>query len=372
MSGGCDRQPDSERILRSELQAVRVNNEKLSAMFRSERADHASTKAAHQEAERLLDEARQARVEAERRENEARADREHVEDAAKLVRADLDALQAAVRGLTGREGNVAAMIGDLAHVGRVFGDVVSQRADLQAARDTLSTVSAAVDAVRLAWEGEAAENMIAALDAVDRALRGVPAPLIEAPITPVKVAGPWQQYGSPGWRQWRRWSVGLDDDFAASVRVDGRRIAWTAYQNADPEDAAIARSDDWISPPGEDIESGVKDAQNACDAALRAAGWTLQDEAPTANGTATHHAPEEPRDPRWDLGIEERLKHLEAALREQGDRLGVLSAAVESISVHAEALDQRVAGIGNGLDEVRDPSWIRKAIARAVEESGGR
>lgn len=180
MSGGCDRQPDSERILRSELQAVRVNNEKLSAMFRSERADHASTKAAHQEAERLLEGARQARVEAERRENEARADREHVEDAAKLVRADLDALQAAVRGLTGREGNVAAMIGDLAHVGRVFGDVVSQRADLQAARDTLSKVSAAVDAVRLAWEGEAAENVIAALDAVDRALRGVPAPASEA------------------------------------------------------------------------------------------------------------------------------------------------------------------------------------------------
>lgn len=180
MSGGCDRQPDSERILRSELQAVRVNNEELSAMLRSERADHASTKAAHQEAERLLDEARQARVEAERRENEARADREHVEDAAKLVRADLDALQAAVRGLTGREGNVAAMIGDLAHVGRVFGDVVSQRADLQAARDTLSKVSAAVDAVRLAWEGEAAENVIAALDAVDRALRGVPAPASEA------------------------------------------------------------------------------------------------------------------------------------------------------------------------------------------------
>ena len=72
MSGGCDRQPDSERDLRTDLRSTRL---------------------AHAEAERLLDEARQARVEAERRENEARADREHVEDAAKLVRADLDALQ---------------------------------------------------------------------------------------------------------------------------------------------------------------------------------------------------------------------------------------------------------------------------------------
>jgi uncharacterized protein YukE len=203
------------------------------------------------------------------------------------------------------------MIGDLAHVGRVFGDVVSQRADLQAARNTLSKVSAAVDAVRLAWEGEAAENVIAALDAIDRALRGVPAPASEA-------------------RQ--------------------------------------------------------------CEACT------------AANGTATFHAPEEPCDPGADehavrrLSVEiealqttvlrqqeaieamtTRTENLSSQVAAWGRLTNTLARAqqttantVESISVHAEALDQRVAGIGNGLDEVRDPSWIRKAIARAVEESGGR
>lgn len=202
------------------------------------RTDLRSTRLAHAEAERLLDEARSER-------------------------------DAAAKGLHEALNNCGELATSLG----------AARRDLQAARDTLSKVSAAVDAVRLAWEGEAAENVIAALDAVDRALRGVPAPASEA-------------------RQ--------------------------------------------------------------CEACT------------AANGTATFHAPEEPCDPRPDLGTEERLQRLEAALREQGDRLGVLSAAVESISVHVEGLDQRVAGIGNGLDEVRDPNWIRKAIARAVEESGGR
>ncbi len=147
------------------------------------RADLASTKAAHAEAERLLSDARDeiaTLTESMRHAGEVIRAKDQARIEANLVRADLDALQAAVRGLTGREGDVAAMVGDLAHVGRVFGDVVSLRADLQAARDTLSKVSAAVDAVRLAWEGEAAENVIAALDAVDRALRGVPAPASEA------------------------------------------------------------------------------------------------------------------------------------------------------------------------------------------------
>ena len=116
------------------------------------------------------------------------------EQETKTVRADLEALQAAVRGLTGREGTVSEMVTDLASVGRAADDAtialakeqsvrrgaVEARdkaiADREALEARIQVAQVALDAVRLALEGcEDVAAVRIALDRLDRALRGVPA-----------------------------------------------------------------------------------------------------------------------------------------------------------------------------------------------------
>ncbi len=115
------------------------------------------------------------------------------EQETKTVRADLEALQAAVRGLTGREGTVSEMVTDLASVGRAVDDAtialakeqsvrrgaVEARdkaiADREALEARIQVAQVALDAVRLAWTDEDAAPLQDALDRLDRALRGVPA-----------------------------------------------------------------------------------------------------------------------------------------------------------------------------------------------------
>ena len=116
------------------------------------------------------------------------------EQETKTVRADLEALQAAVRGLTGREGTVSEMVTDLASVGRAVEDAtialakeqsvrrgaVEARdkaiADREALEARIQVAQVALDAVRLALEGcEDVAAVRIALDRLDRALRGVPA-----------------------------------------------------------------------------------------------------------------------------------------------------------------------------------------------------
>ena len=214
MSGGCDRQPDSERDLRTDLRSTRL---------------------AHAEAERLLDEARSER-------------------------------DAAAKGLHEALNNCGELATSLG----------AARRDLQAARDTLSKVSAAVDAVRLAWEGEAAENVIAALDAVDRALRGVPAPASEA-------------------RQ--------------------------------------------------------------CEACT------------AANGTATFHAPEEPCDPRPDLGTEERLQRLEAVAREFGAHVTAQRGRIEALEKRTGFEPGTIAGSVERLRARLHEGDAAKRLPRVVHEA---
>lgn len=131
-----------------------------------------------------------------------------------LVRADLEALQAAVRGLTGREGTVADMISDLADIGRALGAVrdvaaglmgkpapndrvvvtwiqhvaaqhrelgemaLQVRADREALEGRIQGAMVALDALRGAWQSCESADVARAFEALERALRGV------APVTP--------------------------------------------------------------------------------------------------------------------------------------------------------------------------------------------
>ncbi len=152
---------------------------------------------------------------------------------------------------------------------------VESIADLRA--DLASTKAAhAVDVVRHAWEGEAAENMIAALDAVDRALRGVPAPATEP-------------------RQ--------------------------------------------------------------CEACT------------AANGTATFHAPEEPCDPRPDLGIEERLQRLEAVAREFGAHVTAQRGRIEALEKRTGFEPGTIAGSVERLRARLHEGDAAKRLPRVVHEA---
>jgi hypothetical protein len=95
------------------------------------------------------------------------------EEEAKIIRADLEALQAAVCGLTGKEGDVASMVGDLADIAR---GMAALKAAVEA-RDVLDArlqASARVASALRAILRDRDESVLRCLDDLDKALRGMP------------------------------------------------------------------------------------------------------------------------------------------------------------------------------------------------------
>lgn len=260
---------------------------------------------------RALDEERSAR----------RAAIEAARSETTLVRADLEALQAAVRGVTGKEGTVA---NDVAMVAAL-------RRDRDDARNTVARASLTIVTAREAYEALRAEvqsggrSWIAAhpgWDRLDRALRGEKAPQ-EPESKPAYVAGPWIETGSGTWRR----------------RIDGSPLVFAAAIWPHSEDPGLLVWCAWRPGGGawaeRDIALDLQAAKNACDVALVRAGWTLRDSEPA-------------KDP-------------------QAAAIEALATTVESISEHVAALEQQIAGLGNGLDEVRDPSWFTSRFRELVE-----
>jgi hypothetical protein len=179
-----------------------------------------------------------------------------------LVRADLEALQAAVRGLTGKEGTVADMVSALADVGRSRD--VAMVAALRRDRD---------DALRC--EARAVDTLVTARE------------LFEALRAQVQSERSWIA-AHPGWERLGR--------------------------------------------------------------ALR--------------------GEKAPQDPESEPAKDPQTAAIEA-----------IAETVESISEHVAALEQQIAGLGNRLDEVRDPAWFasrfrehmrpKPAIARHIVASAG-
>jgi hypothetical protein len=248
-------------------------------------------------------------------------DKAHAE--ARLVRTDLEVLQAAVRGLTGKEGTVAEMVSALADVGRSK-DVAMVAALRRDRDDALRREARAVDtlvaarelfiALRAAVQSE--RSWAASLpgwERLARALRGEKVSQ-EPESKPAHVAGPWIEIG-PG--EWRRRIEGSPLVFAASIGPhpdDPKVLVWCAWR---PGGGTFAERNTAL-----DLQA----AKDACDAALLRAGWTLLYPTPA-------------KDPQT-VAIE------------------AVAATVESVSEHVAALKQQIAGLGNGLDEVRDPAWF--------------
>lgn len=128
-----------------------------------------------------------------------------------LLRADLEALKAAVRGLVGREGTIAEMVGEIADIGRTLNAVrevaaglmgkpapndrvvvtwiqhvaaqhrelgemaLEVRADREALERRIQGAQVALDALRGACRAGDTAEVWRAFDALERALRGVPA-----------------------------------------------------------------------------------------------------------------------------------------------------------------------------------------------------
>lgn len=276
--------------------------------------------------DRALDEERAAR----------RAAIEAARSETTLVRADLEALQAAVRGVTGKEGTVADMVSDLADVGRSndVAMVAALRRDRDDARNAVARASLTIVTAREAYEALRAEvqsggrSWIAAhpgWERLGRALRGEKAPQ-EPESKPAHIAGPWVEI-SPGERRRRDERSPLL--FAASIGPhldDPKVLIWCAHR---PEGGTFAERDTALDPQA---------AKDACDAALRRIGWTLRDSEPA-------------KDP-------------------QAAAIEAIATTVESVSNNVIALEQQIAGLGNGLDEVRDPAWFAARFREHMTRHG--
>ena len=235
---------------------------------------------------------------------------------AALWRADVDALQAAIRGLTGKGGTVASMVIDLADIAR---DMAALKAAVEAAtgkrRDKVVDLIADLCAMGAAWV-EAERREAAAAKASE-----------EATIALAKE------------QSVRRGAVEARDVLDARLQVSARVASALRTLLRDGDALSVLRCLDDL------------------DKALR--GMPLG-ETRGRQGERFHAE----RVTRAEVAPDRSSGSLQDRLAEVERRLTISEEMHTAHADHFGLLDQRVAGLGNGLDEVRRPKVALFATER--------